>query len=183
MVCHCEPLILCNALRVLFFRWVALEVCTRKAQPERARGMDRRRCDIVSMISRSALMFDPGDRVQWFRAEAEMQRWQEQWEAKQADFMRCIQSYKKMSEVWAQLAASSDTVGRAAYARRTSAMYDAMAQSAKALFISAGYQDRILTEDKTLADFIEDDRQHPDNEIPYLNIHAPFEESEVRLPV
>ena len=123
----------------------------------------------------------PGDRVQWFRAEAEMQRWQEQWEAKQADFMRCIQFYKKMSEVWSQLATSSDTAGRAAYARRTSAMYDAMAQSAKALFISAGYQDRILAEDKILPDFIEDDRQHPDNVIPYLNTHTPFEEAEVRV--
>jgi len=145
--------------------------------------MDRGRCDIIFVVSRLTLTFSPGDRVQWFRAEAEMQRWQEQLEAKQADFLRCIQFYKKMSEVWAQLATSSDTAGRAAYTRRTSAMYDAMAQSAKALFISAGYQDRILAEDRTLADFIEDDQQHPDNEIPYLNTHPPFEESEVRLSV
>jgi hypothetical protein len=40
-----------------------------------------------------------GDRVQWFRGEAEMQRWLEELEIKLADFLRCIRSFRRMSQV------------------------------------------------------------------------------------
>ncbi|KAF9547927.1 hypothetical protein CPC08DRAFT_729608 [Agrocybe pediades] len=39
-----------------------------------------------------------GDRVQWFRAEAEMKRWQEQWEIKQAELLRCIRTFSSTSK-------------------------------------------------------------------------------------
>ncbi len=35
----------------------------------------------------------PGDRVSFFRAEAERDRWLEQWEIKIAEFLRCIRSF------------------------------------------------------------------------------------------
>ena len=38
------------------------------------------------------------DQVQWFRAEAEMQRWLEEVEIKLADFLRSIRSFQKMSQ-------------------------------------------------------------------------------------
>ncbi|KAJ7111002.1 hypothetical protein C8R44DRAFT_633535, partial [Mycena epipterygia] len=40
--------------------------------------------------------FIEGDRVQWFRAEAEMQRWQEQIEQKLAELLRTIRSFRTM---------------------------------------------------------------------------------------
>jgi hypothetical protein len=39
-----------------------------------------------------------GDRVQWFRAEAEMQRWQEQGEQKLAELLRTNRSFLKMED-------------------------------------------------------------------------------------
>ncbi|KAJ7930322.1 hypothetical protein B0H13DRAFT_1858952 [Mycena leptocephala] len=44
------------------------------------------------------------DRVQWFRAEAEMQRWQEQKEQKLVELLRTVRSFVKMQHVWTQLA-------------------------------------------------------------------------------
>jgi len=40
-----------------------------------------------------------GDRVQWFRGEAEMQRWLEEMEIKLADFLQCIRSFHRMLQV------------------------------------------------------------------------------------
>ncbi|KAF7372608.1 CxC2 domain-containing protein [Mycena venus] len=63
-----------------------------------------------------------GDRVQWFRAEAEMQRWQEQKEQKLIELLRTVRSFFKMQQVWTQLANghSSNQPGHAAYARQKS---------------------------------------------------------------
>ncbi|KIJ90719.1 hypothetical protein K443DRAFT_126434, partial [Laccaria amethystina LaAM-08-1] len=102
---------------------------------------------------------EEGDRVQWFRAEAEMERWQEEWERKQAEFMRCIRSYDKMSDVWAELSKSSPSQGHAAYARKKSAMFSRMKQIAQAKFNSAGYTNRVLQDRQILADLIQQDRQ------------------------
>ncbi|KAF8144851.1 hypothetical protein K438DRAFT_1992412 [Mycena galopus ATCC 62051] len=40
------------------------------------------------------------DRVQWFRAEAEMYRWREQYERKHAELMRVMMRFKRDGEVW-----------------------------------------------------------------------------------
>ncbi|KAJ6479795.1 hypothetical protein C8R45DRAFT_1101241 [Mycena sanguinolenta] len=64
-----------------------------------------------------------GDRVQWFRAETEMQRWQEQIEQKLAELLRTYRSFTKMQAVWLELAASAVQHGAAAYARQKAAMY------------------------------------------------------------
>jgi hypothetical protein len=54
-----------------------------------------------------------GNRVQWFRAEAEMQRWKEQKEQKLAELLRTNRSFLKMEATWTALA----TAGHRAYAR------------------------------------------------------------------
>jgi hypothetical protein len=46
---------------------------------------------------------EEADRVQWFRTEAEMTRWQEEFETWQADLMRCICTFEHMSSVWKKL--------------------------------------------------------------------------------
>ncbi|TFK35116.1 hypothetical protein BDQ12DRAFT_726248 [Crucibulum laeve] len=99
-----------------------------------------------------------GDRVQWFRAEAEMQRWLEEWEIKQADFMRCIRSFSKMHEVWTELATRNSNVGHITYAKQKVVMYATMEREAKHRFALVGYGDRILKEDEILADLIQKDR-------------------------
>lgn len=88
-----------------------------------------------------------------------MQRWQEEWERKQAEFMRCIRSFGKMSEVWTALSMSSISEGHASYARKKSAMFLRMKRVAQAKFDSAGYTNRVLQEGQILADLIQEDRR------------------------
>lgn len=97
--------------------------------------------------------------MQWFRAEAEMQRWREEWEFKQADFMCTIASFERMSAVWDELARSSNTPGPIAYASKQSAMYLEMERHAKELFSKAGYSHLIDVKDgKILADYLREER-------------------------
>ncbi|KAF8810573.1 hypothetical protein BYT27DRAFT_7091579, partial [Phlegmacium glaucopus] len=114
-----------------------------------------------------------GDRVQWFRAEAEMERWREEWEAKQADFLRCIRSFGKMADVWQTLStrepencSKACERGRIAYAKQKSAMFQEMACHAKDVFRSAGYGeliDHLIDQQrgKILADFVLAERSDP----------------------
>ncbi|KAJ7861182.1 hypothetical protein B0H13DRAFT_1900607 [Mycena leptocephala] len=64
-----------------------------------------------------------GNRVQWFRAEADMQRWQEQQEQKLAELLRTNCSFFKMDQAWRALASSDLPAGRQAFARQKAAMY------------------------------------------------------------
>jgi hypothetical protein len=84
-------------------------------------------------------MIVPRDCVQWFRAEAKMECWQEEWEAKQADFLHCIRTFCTMSTVWQTMASNSSKLGRVAYAKQKSAMYQEMEHNAKDMFSNAGY--------------------------------------------
>ncbi|KAF8059497.1 hypothetical protein FPV67DRAFT_1518038 [Lyophyllum atratum] len=87
-----------------------------------------------------------GNRVQWFRAEAEMERWQEQLEIKQAELKRTIATFDTMSSVWNQLATSSERPGHAAYARKKAEMYMRMALHARRRATESGYGERLIPE-------------------------------------
>ncbi|KAJ7479807.1 hypothetical protein FB451DRAFT_1449139 [Mycena latifolia] len=81
-------------------------------------------------------------RVQWFRAEAEMYRWLEQYERKHAELMRVIERYRRDSEVWAGLGdreeqRNGEVNGAATFARMQAAMYRRLEHNAKAIFKSA----------------------------------------------
>ena len=110
-----------------------------------------------------------GDSVQFFRAEAEMQRWQEEWESKQAEFLCCIRSFHKSSNVWQELSHVVSHSGEIAYARKKSAMFQEMAELATSEFIAAGYEDCLttITGDQVLADLVTTDRQLPENVLDY----------------
>ncbi|KAJ7434559.1 hypothetical protein FB451DRAFT_1195267 [Mycena latifolia] len=100
-----------------------------------------------------------GDRVQWFRAEAEMQRWQEQKEQKLAELLRTIRSFSKLESVWTQLGElrCENQPGHAAYARQKAAMYNRRAEEARTYVTLAGYAGLLLpTAD--LIEFIEGER-------------------------
>ena len=111
-----------------------------------------------------------GDSVQFFRAEAEMQRWQEEWESKQAEFLRCIRAFHKSSDVWKELSKTASRGGEIAYANKKSTMFQEMAELATSEFIAAGYEDRLttLSGDTSLADLVIADRADPENAVAYV---------------
>jgi hypothetical protein len=113
-----------------------------------------------------------GDSVQFFRAKAEMQRWQEEWESKQAEFLRCIRAFHKSSDVWKELSQTASHDSEIAYANKKSAMFKEMAELATSEFIAAGYEDRLATlaGDKSLADLVMADRVDPENAVAYETV-------------
>ncbi|KZV60063.1 hypothetical protein PENSPDRAFT_594542 [Peniophora sp. CONT] len=82
---------------------------------------------------------EEGDRVQWFRAEAEMLRFKEQLEKREVEFLRVIDSHTKTSKVWQDLARQQERPGNAAYARRQAAMWSNMATDANGKLEKGGY--------------------------------------------
>ncbi|KAJ6478665.1 hypothetical protein DFH09DRAFT_1341831 [Mycena vulgaris] len=81
------------------------------------------------------------DRVQWFRAEAEMYHWIEQYERKHAELFRVIERYRRDSVVWAGLAdRESERIGgvngAVTFARMQAAMYRRLEHNAKVIFKS-----------------------------------------------
>jgi hypothetical protein len=100
------------------------------------------------------IIFYLGDRVQWFRAQADsdMERWQEEVEILEEEFRRAIRGFEKMEQVWSSLAmskgpdseaAESDfdsrvAKGKMAYGKKKAAMYGRMAKEAHMVFLSIG---------------------------------------------
>jgi hypothetical protein len=115
--------------------------------------------------------------MQWFQAEAEMERWREEWEAKQANFLRCIHTFGKMADVWQTLSAHDPEClskrGKMAYVKQKSAMFYEMVCHAKDTFRRAGYGELVdhlidQNEGKILADFVLAERSDPKYHIPEL---------------
>ncbi|KAJ7811708.1 hypothetical protein B0H13DRAFT_2383723 [Mycena leptocephala] len=82
------------------------------------------------------------DRVQWFRAEAEMYRWLEQYERKHAELFRVIGRYRRDSVVWAGQAdreqqRNGGLNGKVAYGRMQAAIHRRLEHNAKVIFKSA----------------------------------------------
>ncbi|KAF9471253.1 hypothetical protein BDN70DRAFT_977471 [Pholiota conissans] len=94
------------------------------------------------------------EKVQWFRARADMERWIEEVDLLQEEFRRVIRGCEKMAEVWATMShqisskyCSEDRspllpapsrAGYTAYALQKSAMYRQMAVRAQKAFTDAG---------------------------------------------
>ncbi|KAK6974848.1 hypothetical protein R3P38DRAFT_2811366 [Favolaschia claudopus] len=71
-------------------------------------------------------IFEPEpDRVQWFRAEAEADRWREQIEMKLAEWRTTLRSFAKYTETWTALAAAQNPadIGFVAYAKEQAAIF------------------------------------------------------------
>ncbi|KAF7371487.1 CxC2 domain-containing protein [Mycena venus] len=106
-----------------------------------------------------SLMTHVGDRVQWFRAEAEMQRWQEQWEQKLAELLRTRRSFSKMQLVWEELASLQplDSPGAAACARQKAAMYARRTAEAEKKIKEVGHEE-LLEETANIVAIVESER-------------------------
>ncbi|KAJ6474802.1 hypothetical protein C8R45DRAFT_935329 [Mycena sanguinolenta] len=105
-----------------------------------------------------------GDRVQWFRAEAEMQRWQEQWEQKLVELLRTRRSFTKMESVWQDLAKLQppDSHGMVAYAQQKAAMYAWRKQEAGRKIQEVGYAE-LLGDKANVVALIESERSKAQN--------------------
>lgn len=99
-----------------------------------------------------------GDRVQWFRAEAEMQRWQEQAEQKLAELLRTNRSFQTMERTWTTLASANTLAGHQAYARQKAAMYKRRVERVQGLIVAAGYQE-LLLENASIINRVQLERQ------------------------
>ncbi|KAJ7016232.1 hypothetical protein C8F04DRAFT_1282112 [Mycena alexandri] len=82
---------------------------------------------------------EESDRVQWFRAEAEMYRWLEQYERKHAEGFRVIERFRRDSTVWAGLAEREEkrnggVNGASTFARMRAAMCSRLAHNADVIF-------------------------------------------------
>ncbi|THU94988.1 hypothetical protein K435DRAFT_859998 [Dendrothele bispora CBS 962.96] len=91
-----------------------------------------------------------GDRVQWFRAEAEMYRWMEQFEIKHAEFARVISHFRTMSSTWNSLAESHESPGHTAYAKRHAMMYMDLAEDAELRFKRVGHPEFVVLAEDVL---------------------------------
>ncbi|PPQ77254.1 hypothetical protein CVT24_009906, partial [Panaeolus cyanescens] len=80
---------------------------------------------------------EEGDRVHWFRAEAEMERWREQWELKLVEFVRCIAHFDYTSQAWSRIADQANDMARRVYALKHAFQYKVMSQKITDMFCSA----------------------------------------------
>ncbi|KAJ3715761.1 hypothetical protein C8R42DRAFT_725564 [Lentinula raphanica] len=80
---------------------------------------------------------DQSDSIHWFRAEADLERWQEQLEIKHAEFLRLIASFTKYRDAWDYVSAHfSPTPGHRAYALEHRDMFDSLRIDAEEKFRS-----------------------------------------------
>ncbi|KAF8129994.1 hypothetical protein K438DRAFT_1887069 [Mycena galopus ATCC 62051] len=82
------------------------------------------------------------EEIQWFRAEAEMYWWLEQYERKHAELMHIIERFRRDSVVWSGLADREEQChggvnGAVTFRRMQAAMYERLENNAKVIFKSA----------------------------------------------
>jgi hypothetical protein len=115
------------------------------------------------MFTQPILSLATGDRVQFFRAQAEMERWQEQFEIKHAEFMRCIKTFQSLKDIWNTLAINGSRgpeIGSTAFARRQSAMFAQMENECREHYKAIGEPFFVnLPPDITLAQRVSEFRQ------------------------
>jgi hypothetical protein len=103
---------------------------------------------------------DSGDRVQWFRAEADMQRWEEQVEQKLAELRTTIRSFAGYKVVWTKLADTQDQdqLGRVAYAKQKAAMWEARENQARSALLGYPEYTHLERDDVDFLAFVEAQR-------------------------
>ncbi|KAF8168857.1 hypothetical protein K438DRAFT_1983707 [Mycena galopus ATCC 62051] len=124
------------------------------------------------------------DRVQWFRAEAEMYRWREQYERKHAELMRVMTRFGRDGEVWTKradhLEARSESMGAVTYAREQAAMCRRLEHNARLTFKdprSRAHKDWVeATTFKDLVDRIDASREEDFKWMDEMGIHRAYKD-------
>ncbi|KAJ3717504.1 hypothetical protein C8R42DRAFT_724415 [Lentinula raphanica] len=97
------------------------------------------------------------NRIQWARAEADFERWQEEVEKKHAEFMRVINASAYARDAWMELARTpySSSPGHVAYAKEHCDILEALRADAEAKYSQCGIPSlRIISEGFSLADHV-----------------------------
>lgn len=96
--------------------------------------------ELIYLVSKQATCANDFsvDRVRWFRARADMHRWQEDVELIEAEFRRTIRSFENLASIWDKLAGKDKREGYRAYGYRQSSMYTRMAKESRAKYEAAG---------------------------------------------
>ncbi|KAJ7711700.1 hypothetical protein B0H16DRAFT_1744912 [Mycena metata] len=103
-----------------------------------------------------------GDRVQWARAEGEMDRFQEQVEIKLAEFLRCLAAFDFNTRAWNHLGGMPDQKpGYAERANETAHMWARLTEQCREHLISAGFK-FALEPDFNLVSYLEGEREKSD---------------------
>ncbi|KAJ7339721.1 hypothetical protein DFH08DRAFT_1013175 [Mycena albidolilacea] len=103
------------------------------------------------------------DRVQWARAEAEMDRFQEQMEIKLTEFLRCLTTFQFNERAWIQMSKNSDLgPGFAEWAKGTAQMWKQLSDQCQTHLTMAGYK-FALEPDFNLVSYVERERENHDN--------------------
>lgn len=91
-------------------------------------------------MHRSMLTVLLGDRVQWFRAEAEYKTWLDQWEITQADCLRFLKAMDYMSSSWDEIAGGKEMeLGFLASARKRADVYKKRGETLRFFMKEDGY--------------------------------------------
>ncbi|KAJ3819679.1 hypothetical protein F5880DRAFT_1616250 [Lentinula raphanica] len=119
-----------------------------------------------------------GDRIQWFRAEAEMYRWMEQFESKHAEFERIIEYFRTMASAWTALGNKQTTPGYRAYANYHANMFTDLANDADMRYKRVGHPVFMnFGEGEILADRVLDWRKDWLKWMDDLDIHRAYMDS------
>ncbi|KAF7975232.1 hypothetical protein HWV62_10194 [Athelia sp. TMB] len=93
--------------------------------------------DLIMKDSTTKRKLGDSDRVQWFRARADMEAWVVEIEILEEEFRRTICGFEKMVAVWGRLASDSTKRGHSAYGMQKAAMYKRMADECRGKFVAA----------------------------------------------
>ncbi|KAJ7457683.1 hypothetical protein FB451DRAFT_1183008, partial [Mycena latifolia] len=101
-----------------------------------------------------------GDRVQWFRAEAEMQRWQEEAEAKLAELRTTVRSFAAYKAAWEKMAdlQESSNIGHIAYAKQKAWMFGERERLGRDALRKLARYASLAEDDADLVEFVEAQR-------------------------
>ncbi|KAJ7869070.1 hypothetical protein B0H13DRAFT_1896767 [Mycena leptocephala] len=103
------------------------------------------------------------DRVQWARAEAEMDRFQEHMELKLAEFLLCLASFEFNEQIWTQMSAKPDLgPGFAERAKETAYIWKQLSDQCRKHLAMAGYK-FALEPDFNLIIYVEKEREKHDD--------------------
>ncbi|KAJ7699821.1 hypothetical protein B0H14DRAFT_3652410 [Mycena olivaceomarginata] len=123
------------------------------------------------------------DRVQWARAEAEMDRVQEQMEIKLTEFLRCLTTFQFNERAWIQMSKNSDLgPGFAEWAKGTAQMWKQLSDQCQTHLTMAGYK-FALEPDFNLVSYVERERENHDNLLREQGIGIQHPGINVRKPI
>ena len=134
-------------------------------------------CIIFGRVLTVSDLFLAAEQVQWFRAQADTERWVEEVDLLEEEFRRFVRSCEKMESVWLELTTTSpkyrplsltwqQTPGYTSYAYQKADMYQKMGLNARQLFKEAGGEWPKPTE--SLSDYVR--RRRPTTNVNWAEV-------------